>query len=74
MATVLPAGLARIVGGMRDEEPFENGEGLQQKACWISPAVDRPETTVATFALEVFAGAFGKRHERRLEIDFLFLE
>ena len=56
---MLPAGLARIVGGMRDEEPFENGEGLQQKACWISPAVDRPEATVATFALEVLAGAFG---------------
>ena len=48
--------------------------GLSGKLVDSARRVDRPEATVATFALKILAGAFGQCHERRFEIDFLFLE
>ena len=74
VATVLPAGLVRTVRGMRDGERFEDGVGLKWKACLPGPARRPAGGNGRHFCLEVLAGAFSQRHERRLEINFLFLE
>lgn len=65
---MLPAGLVRTVRGMRD------GVGLKWKACLPGPALRQAGGNGRHFCLEVLAGAFSQRHERRLEINFLFLE